>query len=293
MIIDWKKIAQKMYEKLKEDICSECRPALPTLWAILVWDNSASLRYIKQKRKWAKYVGMNFELKQFEQNISEEELLDFLNTWNNDSSISWYIVQLPLPEHINSTKIIRTISPEKDVDWFHPENQGKVLLGDKSWFAPCTPYWVMEIFEELGPLLTSPQGRGIKGLSWKEVVVIGKSNIVGKPLVAMLMNAWATVISCNSKTPDISKFTKKADIVVCAAWVLWLLKLENINDNTIVIDVWFTIIDWKIYWDAEFDEINENGNLITPVPGWVWRLTVANLLKNTFKAYKQWNENKK
>ena len=147
----------------------------------------------------------------------------------------------------------------------------------------------MEIFEELGPLLTSPQGRGIKGLLWKEVVVIWKSNIVWKPLVAMLMNVWATVISCNSKTPDINKFTKNADIVVCAAWVPWLLKLENINKNTIVIDVWFTIIDWQIYWDAEFDEINENWNLITPVPGWVGRLTVANLLKNTFKAYTLWN----
>jgi len=289
MIIDWKKIADKMYVDLKKEISRDSRPAVPTLWAILVWDNSASIRYIKQKRKWAKYVGMNFELKQFDQNISEEELLQFIESWNNEKNISWYIIQLPLPEHMNSTKILRSVSPQKDVDWFHPENQGKVLLWDQSWFAPCTPHWVMEIFEELDPLLTSPQGRGIKGLQWKEVVVIWKSNIVGKPLVAMLMNAWATVISCNSKTPDINKFTKRADIVISAAWVPWLLKLENINKKTIVIDVWFTIVDWKIYWDAEFDEINNNGNLITPVPGWVGRLTVANLLKNTFKAHTLWN----
>ena len=277
MIINWWKIAKKMYEKLKEEV-SQIKGEKPTLWAILVWDNSASLRYIKQKRRWAKFVGMNFELKQFDENISEQDLIDFIKSWNSDKNISGYIIQLPLPEHVNSTKILRTVSPEKDVDWFHPENQWKVLLGDESWFAPCTPHWVMEIFEDWNI-----------ELQWKEVVVIWKSNIVGKPLVAMLMNAWTTVISCNSKTPDINKFTKTADIVICAAWVPWLLKLENINDKTIVIDVWFTIIDRKIYWDAEFDEINENWNLITPVPGWVGRLTVANLLKNTFKAHTLWN----
>ncbi len=285
MIIDWKKIAQKMYKKLKEDICRECKPALPTLWAILVWDNSASLRYIKQKRKWAKFVWMGFELQQFNKNVSEQELLEFLEHWNNDSKISWYIVQLPLPEHINSQKIINAISPKKDVDWFHPENQWKILLWDKTGFAPCTPEGVMEILNS--PIIPFLKGDKNNVLEWKEVVVIWKSNIVGKPLVAMLMNAGATVISCNSKTLDINKFTKKADIVVCATWVPWLLQLENINDTTIVIDVWFTIVDWKIYWDAEFEEIHKNWNLITPVPGWVGRLTVANLLKNTFKAYKQ------
>ncbi|MCD5380572.1 bifunctional 5,10-methylenetetrahydrofolate dehydrogenase/5,10-methenyltetrahydrofolate cyclohydrolase [Candidatus Gracilibacteria bacterium] len=286
MIINGGKIAKKMYEKLREDV-SQIKGDKPTLGAILVGDNSASLRYIKQKRKWAKFVGMNFELKQFEENISEKKLLQFIESWNNDENISGYIIQLPLPEHINSTKILRTVSPEKDVDGFHPENQGKVLLGDESGFAPCTPHGVMEIFEELGSLLTSPQGRGIKGLQGKEVVVIGKSNIVGKPLVAMLMNAGATVITCNSKTPDINKFTKSADIVICAAGVPGLLKLENISKDTIVIDVGFTIIDGKIYGDAEFEAIHENGNFITPVPGGVGRLTVANLLKNTFKAYHQ------
>jgi len=281
MIIDWKIIASKIYDWLKENI-SKIKWNKPTLWAILVWDNSASLRYIKQKKKWASYIWMNFELKQFDENVSEKELLQFLENWNNDKNISWYIVQLPLPKHIDSTKILNAISPKKDVDWFHPENQGKILVWDETGFAPCTPYWVMWIFDELDV-----------ELAWKEVVVIWRSNIVGKPITAMLINAWATVVSCNSKTPDISKYTKTADIVVCAAGQPWLLKLENINDKTIVIDVWFTIIDWKIFGDAHFEEINENWNLITPVPGWVWRLTVANLLKNTYKAWLQQNENKK
>ena len=285
MIIDWKKITENIYEQLKINI-SKIDWKKPKLAAILVWENSPSLRYIKQKRKWAEYVGMDFELKNFDDNVSEKELLDFIEIWNNDENISWYIIQLPLPKHINSTKILNAINPKKDVDGFHPENQGKILVGDKSGFAPCTPAGVMWILNS--PIIPFYKGDKCKDfLAGKEVVVIWRSNIVGKPITVMLINAWATVISCNSKTPDISKFTKTADIVICAAWQPWLLKLENINDKTIVIDVGFTVIDWKIFGDADFENINNNWNLITPVPGWVGRLTVANLLKNTYKAFLQ------
>lgn len=277
MIIDWKKISENIYNTLKEEV-SQISWEKPTLWAILIWEDSASLRYIKQKRKWADFVWMDFELKQFELSVTQEQLLEFIAWWNKNKKMSGYIVQLPLPKHIDEQKIIHAILPEKDVDWFHPVNQWKVLIWDDTGFAPCTPFGVMWIFDELE-----------LNLSWKEVVVIWRSNIVWKPVTAMLINKWATVISCNSRTPDINKFTKTSDIVICATWVPWLLKLENINDKTIVIDVWFTVIDWKIFWDADFDDIHENGNLITPVPGWVWRLTVANLLKNTLKAYKLWN----
>ncbi len=279
MIIDWKKISEKIYENLKKEIIEVKNISDKiTLWAILVWENSPSLRYIKQKKKFCEQVWINFELKTFAENVSENELMDFLELWNSDKNISGYIVQLPLPENINTTKILNKIKPEKDVDWFHPVNQWKVLVWDVTWFSPCTPAWVIEILEYLNV-----------DLSWKEVVVIGKSNIVWKPVTAMLINLWATVISCNSKTKDLSKFTKSADIVVCAAWKPWLLKQDMINEKTIIIDVWFTVINEKIYGDADFENINNNWNLITPVPGWVWRLTVANLLKNTFKAYKLWN----
>jgi len=277
MIIDGKKIAQKIYDELKQKISKLDQK--PTLWAILVWENSPSLRYVNQKHKWAEYIGMNFELKTFPENVTEKELLEFIEKWNNDDNISWYIVQLPLPKHINDENVINAIKPEKDVDGFHPENQWKILIWDETAFAPCTPAWVMWIFEDLNI-----------NLAWKEVVVIGRSNIVWKPVAVMLINAWATVISCNSKTLDITKYTKTADIVICAAWKPHLLKLENINDKTVVIDVGFTVVDWKIYWDADFEAINNNWNLITPVPGGVWRLTVANLMKNTYKAFLQNNK---
>jgi methylenetetrahydrofolate dehydrogenase (NADP+)/methenyltetrahydrofolate cyclohydrolase len=277
MIIDWKQIAQKIYDDLKNKI-SEIDWKKPKLGAILVWEDSSSLRYIKQKRKWSGYIWIDFELKNFSNNVTEKEFLEFVRKWNKDENISWYIVQLPLPKHLNSEKILNAISPEKDVDGFHPVNQWKILIWDKTGFAPCTPFWVIWIFKELNI-----------NLAWKEVVVIWRSNIVGKPVIAMLINAWATVISCNSKTQDISKYTKTSDIVICAAGQPWLLKLENINDRTIVIDVGFSVIDWKIYGDAEFEKINTNWNLITPVPGGVGRLTVANLLKNT---YKSWFQNK-
>jgi methylenetetrahydrofolate dehydrogenase (NADP+)/methenyltetrahydrofolate cyclohydrolase len=152
----------------------------------------------------------------------------------------------------------------------------KIVLWEKSALAPCTPTWVMELFSKYD----------IK-LSWKNAVVIGRSNIVGKPMANMLINAWATVTVCNSRTKDIKSFTKNADIVIIAIGKPEFLTLDMINDNTTVIDVWFTVVDGKIYGDAKYNEIEANGNAITPVPGGVWPMTVACLMKNVIKA---WNE---
>lgn len=278
MIIDWKKIASLMYEKIINEVNSIWKKM--TLQAILVWNNSSSLRYISQKRKWSDFVGINFKLEHLDENIEEFELIKIIEKFNWDPDITWILLQLPLPAHIDSSKIINLINPKKDVDWFHCENQWKILLWDNSWLVPCTPNWVMEIFDYLKIDLT-----------WKLVVVIGRSNIVWKPLVAMLINSWATTICCNSKTNDLKQFTKNADIVVCATWFPGLLSLDMINDKTVVIDVWFTVIDEKIYWDVKFDEINKNWNLVTPVPGWVGALTVANLMNNIVKAYKIQDQN--
>jgi len=272
MIIDWKKIAREIYDSIKKEV--EKLDKKPTLQAILVWNNPASLRYIAQKEKWAKYCWINFDLKHLDENISEDELLKIINYSNNDKNIDWYIAQLPLPKNINEQKIINAISPDKDVDWFNQQNQWKILIWDDSWFVPCTPAWIMEILKSMWV-----------NVAWKIVTVIWKSNIVWKPITALLINAWATVTSCNSKTPSIEEFTKKSDIVVVATWRPWLLKASMINDNTIVIDVWFTVIDNKIYWDTEFETINANWNKITPVPWGVWALTVAMLMNNTLKAY--------
>jgi len=273
MIIDWKKIAKEIYDEIKNEVSKEKKK--PTLWAILVWENSSSLRYIKQKQKWADYTWINFEFKKLDENVSEKELHSLIKEFNNSEDISWYIVQLPLPKHINTKKVISAISPKKDVDWFHPNNQWKVLIWDTTWFIPCTPAWIMDIFKK----------ENIK-LEWKSVCVVWRSNIVWKPITALLINAWATVTSCNSMTKDIKKYTSWADIVVVAAWKPWILKVDMMKNGTTVIDVWFTVVDWKIMWDADTKLIDLVWNKVTPVPGWVWALTVSMLMKNTLKAHK-------
>lgn len=277
MIIDWKKIWQKMYDEMKNEVAKF--KTKPTLWAILVWNNSSSLRYIKQKKKWAEYVWINFKLEQFDEKISEIELYNKIKSFNEDQNINWYIVQLPLPKHINSQKIINNIHPKKDVDWFHPNNQWKLLLWDESWFIPCTPAWIMEILNHENV-----------NVEWKTVCVIWRSNIVGKPIISLLINAWATVLACNSKTKNLEKFTTQAEIVIVAAWSPWLLKVNMLKVWAVVIDVWFTVINEKIHWDADTKLIDLVWSKVTPVPGWVWALTVACLMKNTLKAYKLQNK---
>jgi methylenetetrahydrofolate dehydrogenase (NADP+)/methenyltetrahydrofolate cyclohydrolase len=272
MILDWKIVAEKVYNDIKKQVLKLKKK--PKLWAILVWDNLSSIRYINQKQKWANYTWIDFELFKFDENISENELLNIVNKLNNDENITWYIVQLPLPKHINEKNIINSILPTKDVDWFHPINQWKVVIWDESWLTPCTPAWIIELFNYYNISLT-----------WKNIVVIWRSNIVWKPVANLLINKQATVTICNSKTKNIDFFTKNADIVIIAIWSPKFLTVDKINKNTIVIDVWFTVIGDKIYWDANFENIVINWNDITPVPGWVGVLTVAMLMKNTLKAF--------
>ena len=273
MIIDWKRIALKIYDEISKEVKN--LKNTPTLWAILVWDNPSSLRYIWQKRKWAEYVWINFELKTLDKDISHEDLLKVIKDFNEDKNISSYIIQLPLPEQINTEEIINSIDPKKDADWFTALNMWKISLWDESVMFPCTPSGIMKIIKEENI-----------DLIWKFVVVIWRSNIVWKPITSMLLNSWATVINCNSKTKNIEDFTKKADIVIVVTWNPGLLKLDMIGKDTMVIDVWFTVIDWKIHWDTCFEDINNAWNKITPVPGWVGPLTVAYLMKNTLKSHK-------
>lgn len=272
MILDWKEVAKKIYDELKKDILKLEKK--PKLWVILVWDNPSSIRYINQKQKYAKEVWIDFELFSFDENVLEKDLLEKINILNNDENISWYIVQLPLPKHIDEKTIINSISPKKDVDWFHTINQWKIVIWDETWLTPCTPSGILEIFKYYNI-----------DLIWKNIVIVWRSNIVWKPIANMLINKQSTVTICNSKTKNIENFTKNADIVILALWKPNFLTLDKIGDNTIVIDVGFTIVDWKIYWDACFWEISQNWNPITPVPWWVWVLTVAMLLKNTYKAW--------
>ncbi|MDD3145166.1 MAG: bifunctional 5,10-methylenetetrahydrofolate dehydrogenase/5,10-methenyltetrahydrofolate cyclohydrolase [Candidatus Gracilibacteria bacterium] len=277
MIIDGKEIAKKMYDELKNEVSKF--KSKPTLGAILVGNNSSSLRYIEQKKKWAEYIGINFKLEKFDEKISELELYNKIKSFNENPEISGYIVQLPLPKHINSQKIINNIHPKKDVDGFHPNNQGKVLLGDESGFVPCTPAGILEIFKH--------EKIDLEG---KVVCVIGRSNIVGKPIISLLINAGATVLACNSKTKNLAKFTTQAEIIIVAAGSPGLLKVNMLKVGAIIIDVGFTVIDGKIHGDADTRLINLVGSRVTPVPGGVGALTVACLMKNTIKAYKIQNK---
>lgn len=271
MIIDGKKIAQNLYNKLTQEIQKSWLK--PVLWVILVWENSPSLRYIKEKRKWADKVGIEFKLFEMKSNTTQIELEKQIEALSNNPKIHGYMVQLPLPDHINETIIINKIDPSKDVDGFHPENIWKVLIWDDSGFSPCTPAGVMHMLEHIW-----------ENVVWKQVTIVGRSNIVWKPLAALLINAGATVIVCNSKTPDIKKYTCTSDIVIMATGRPKLLRLDMVRIGTTIIDVWFSVIDGKIHGDADFEIIEKCGSKITPVPGWVWALTVAMLMKNTFQA---------
>lgn len=273
MILDGKIVAQKIYEDLKNEI--QILEKKPKLSVILVGKNSPSLRYINQKQKWAEFVGIDFELINFDDDVSEEILLTTIEKLNKDESVDGFMVQTPLPKHIDLEKVINSIDSRKDVDGFSPVNQGKIVIGDKSWLPACTPAGVIELCKYYN----------IK-LVWQNIVIIGRSNIVGKPLANLLINIGATVTICNSKTKNIESITKTADIVITAMWAPKFLKAHMISKNTKVIDVGFSVIDGKIYGDADFEDIILHENDITPVPGWVWVLTVAMLMTNTLQAYK-------
>lgn len=272
MILNGKEVAQYIYDDLKKQI--SILSSSPKLVVILIGSNPSSLRYIAQKQKWAEYVGIEFELRQFDENISQERLLKEIHLLNQDEKVHWYILQLPVPKHINEELLLAEIDPKKDVDGFHPENQGKIVVWDHTWLWACTPMWILELLKYYN----------IK-MEWKNIVVIWRSNIVGKPITNLLINQWATVTSCNSKTQNIEFFTQNADIVITAIGVPWFLTLSKINKDTIVIDVGFTVKNNVIYGDCDFENIHKNGNMITPVPWWVGVLTVACLLKNVFLAY--------
>jgi len=273
MRIDWNKIAKEIYDNLKEKVSK--LDIKPTLWVILVWENSPSLRYIKQKKKFSEYIWINFILKTLKIDVTQEKLLEIIHNFNNDKNISWFMIQFPLPDHIDKIEIINAISPKKDVDWFTTINTWKICISDNSWLASCTPAWIMYILKYLNI-----------DLVWKNITVIGRSNIVWKPITNMLMNSWATVVNCNSKTKNLHFFTKKSDIIISAAWKPGLITENMLKKNAVIIDVWFSVIDGKIYWDCDIKD--DSNYKITPVPGWVWPLTVAMLMKNTIKAY---NEN--
>lgn len=275
--IDGKAFSQVILEKIKEEHnqLKEKYGKQAGLAVVIVGNNPASQVYVRNKMKACENVGFYSENIELDENISEEELLQKIDKLNKNDRINGILVQLPLPSHINELKIIDSISPEKDVDGFHVANIGKMVIGDETGFLSCTPYGIMQLLEEYKIEIAG-----------KDAVIIGRSNIVGKPMALMLIQKGATVQVCNSRTKDLRKKLNDADIIIVAAGVPKLLKKEDVKEGAVVIDVGINRVDGKICGDVDYEEVAERASYITPVPGGVGPMTIASLIKNTFKSYK-------
>lgn len=275
-IIDGKQIAKKKHEEISREVEKlKIENIIPGLVVILVGNNPASRTYVKSKEKTCTNLGMNSVLIELPETVSEVDLLAKIEELNLDSSIHGILIQLPLPKHINEKKVIETIVPEKDVDGFHPINIGRMMTGQDA-FLPCTPYGIMVMLEEMNI--------PIEG---KHVVVVGRSNIVGKPSGQLFLNENATVTYCHSKTRDLKAITTQADILVAAVGRVNFITAEHVKEGAVVIDVGINRNhEGKLCGDVHFQEVKEKAGYITPVPGGVGPMTITMLMYNTLKSAK-------
>ncbi|MFS0780993.1 bifunctional methylenetetrahydrofolate dehydrogenase/methenyltetrahydrofolate cyclohydrolase FolD [Bacillus sp. 1P06AnD] len=275
-IIDGTAISKKVREGISAEVQHLKEKGItPGLAVILVGDNQASKTYVANKEKACRELGMHSELIALPDSVTEEELLSNITSLNHAEHIHGILVQLPLPGHIDETRVLDAIDPQKDVDGFHPVNIGKLLTGQDTLY-PCTPSGIMVMLEEIG---CNPEG--------KHAVVVGRSNIVGKPVGQLLLNKNATVTYCHSKTVDLVKYTKDADILIAAVGVRDLIKAEHVKQGAVVIDVGMNRNDeGKLCGDVAFAEVKEKASYITPVPKGVGPMTITMLMYNTVKAAK-------
>lgn len=271
-VIDGKKIAEEIKLKIKNYI--SLLNFKPGLAVILVGNNPASEVYVNIKKKTCKELGIDSYEFNLKENISENELIKLIKKLNDDEKINGILIQLPLPKHINKNNILLNINPIKDVDGFSPDNIGKLLIGEDC-LEPCTPKGIIKL------LLQSDIN-----LEGKDIVVIGKSMIVGTPVANMLLNYGATVTVCHSKTKNLKEKCLNADIIVSAVGKHKLITSDMIKDNVIIIDVGVNKIDDKLYGDVDFENVKNKCSFITPVPGGVGPMTIACLMENTLIAYK-------
>jgi tetrahydrofolate dehydrogenase/cyclohydrolase, NAD(P)-binding domain protein len=279
IIIDGKEFSKKILEEIsneQKEIVERknLRPA--ELAVIIVGENPASQVYVRNKTRACEKVGFYSETIKLEENISENDLIKKIEELNENDKIDGILVQLPLPKHIDELKVINSIKPEKDVDGFSNVNVGKMVIGDESGFLSCTPYGIMQLLE----------GYDID-VDGKDVVVVGRSNIVGKPMAMMLIQKGATVQVCNSRTKDLSKKLKKADIIVVAVGVPRMIKATDVKEGVVVIDVGINRVDGKLCGDVDYEDVAQKASYITPVPGGVGPMTIASLIKNTFISYQR------
>ncbi len=276
MIIDGKKQAEIIRSEIKKEISDLKKKSgkTPSLTVILVGDFAPSLIYVRNKEKSAREVGINSEIIRYPKNVSEKDILEKIEELNKKDEISGILVQLPLPSQISKEKIINAINPSKDVDGFNPINVGNLSSGYDS-IAPCTPLGCLLLIKKIEP-----------NLAGKHAVIIGRSNLNGKPMAQLLLKENCTVTIVHSKTTDLQNECLKADILVAAVGVPNLIKKDWVKKNAIVIDVGINKVGEKIVGDVNFDELKDNVKAITPVPGGVGPMTIACLLKNTLTCFK-------
>lgn len=275
-IISGKELASEIKQDLAKEIERlKVKNLIPKLVVVLVGDNPASLSYVKGKEKAAAEIGMDSEVITLPVETTEADLLALLDELNDNDAVHGILVQLPLPDQINEQKVIDRINPKKDVDGFHPINIGKMMTGEDS-FLPCTPYGIV----------TMIKSKGIE-IEGKHAVIIGRSNIVGKPVGQLLLNENATVTYCHSKTENMQKYTQAADILIVAIGKENFIKQEDVKEGAVIIDVGINRTqEGKLTGDVDFAEVVEKAGYITPVPGGVGPMTITMLLSNTIKAAK-------
>ena len=276
-LIDGKKIAAELRNKLKvevDDIKKKFNK-VPGLTVILIGDFAPSQIYVRNKEKFAKEIGLKSEIIKYPKDIQEISVLNKIDELNNDETVSGILVQLPLPDHIDKQKIIERINPDKDVDGFHPYNVGNLSSGYES-SVPCTPLGCYLLIKKIEP-----------NLSGKKAVVIGRSNLNGKPMAQLLLKENCTVTITHSKTKDLKNECLKGDIIIAAVGIPELVKADWIKKDAIVIDVGINKTDKGIVGDVAFEEVSKVAKALTPVPGGVGPMTIACLLKNTIECFKR------
>ncbi len=273
-LIDGKGIANQLRKDLARDVAKlkETSDIVPGLAVLLVGEDPASHTYVRMKEKACAKAGIYSEVHRLPAETSEEDVLSWVDRFNKDGKIHGILVQLPLPDHIDENKVIEAIDPTKDVDGFHPINAGRLFIGEDS-YLPCTPYGIMKLLEV--------EGVDLKG---KQAVVVGRSNIVGKPVALLLLRQHATVTICHSRTADLAAVTRTADVLVVAVGRPEFVTGDMIKPGAVVIDVGVNRVDDKLVGDVEFPGAEKVAGSITPVPGGVGPMTITMLLRNTVEA---------
>lgn len=272
-ILDGKSLSKEILNGLSQKISVEAKK--PHLVVVLVGDDPASHLYVEMKEKASQKVGIKSTVLRYPADTTETEILNTIEKLNNDDEVNAILVQLPLPKHINEQKVIQSISPKKDVDGLTPENIGKISIGSEPYAYPCTPKGIMKLIKKYDI-----------DLAGKHTVVIGRSNLLGKPVAQMILNNNSTVTICHSYTKNLKEITKTADIIVAAVGKPYFVTKDMIKDGCVIIDAGTSKLDGKTVGDVDFGNVKDLVSAITPVPGGVGPMTIAVLMENTYELFK-------